>query len=105
MIIDGHTHINRKSWEAGGGLSDFDKNGVDLIIGMTFDFALCPSPGKPEFWKARNEELAEISAESNGRMVALCSVHPKDGTAAILEIQRAVNERKMMGISAQSGFS
>jgi uncharacterized protein len=98
MIIDGHTHINRRSWERGGGLSDFDQNGVDLIVGMIFDFALCPSPGNPQFWKAKNEELAEISAESSGRVVALCSVHPKDGPAAILEIRRAVNDRKMKGI-------
>lgn len=97
MVIDAHTHINRYSWENGGGVGDFRKNNVDIIIGMTFDFIECPSAGNPDFWIKKNNELIEIAKESEGRMIPFCSVHPKDGNLAIKEIKRAV-ENGMKGI-------
>jgi len=98
VIIDAHTHVNRKSWENGGGIADFKKNGVSLVVGMAFDFAQCPSPGRPEFWKERNDELSQIAAESKRSMVPFCSVHPNDNELAIAEIERAVTQCKMKGI-------
>ena len=98
MIIDAHTHINRHSWENGGGMKEFMQNGVDMIVGMIFDFAMCPSPGRPEFWRKKNHEMALIAQESNGRVIPFCSVHPKDGELASAEIRKAVKEEGMKGI-------
>ena len=103
MIIDAHAHFEIKQIvrNPDGFLEGLDKNNVDYAIGYVADLIGNRRTGWPDYWTARNKDLAEVGRLSRGRIFPTCTVNPEDRESALSEVRRAAREDNVVGIKLQ----
>ena len=103
MIVDAHTHLFER-FEYLEGLTaeqmieNLDRVGIDTAVLFTVEGLLGD-------YRATNEQIAETAARFPGRFVPFASVNPRDGDAALAEMDRAVGELGCRGFKLHPWWS
>jgi len=104
-MLDMHTHLRGKAFGMGrrstaSFLAMMDRAGIDRAVVMTLDGFFFDAV-------AANDALAEQAAESDCRLIPLCTVNPRHENA-VPEIRRCVEELGFRGVKLHpwwQGFS
>jgi predicted TIM-barrel fold metal-dependent hydrolase len=97
MIIDAHTHLFRQYvTQAGLSTDEFvtglQQAGIDkaLVFGLEQSFFGASQPA--------NNWIAENANRIPGVLYPVCTVHPRDGEAALREMERCASQLNMVGL-------
>jgi predicted TIM-barrel fold metal-dependent hydrolase len=103
MIVDAHTHLFERfeyleGLTANEMIANMDRVGIDMAVLFTVQ-------GLLGGYRATNDEIAETSRRFPGRFVPFASVNPRDGDAALAEMDRAVTELGCRGFKLHPWWS
>jgi aminocarboxymuconate-semialdehyde decarboxylase len=87
-------------WDPAAKLQHMDRLGIDisiLSIAPTMLFHWLESGPAQEFCRQTNEAMAELAAQSGGRLYGLATVPCQDPAAAATEMRRAVQDLGLLG--------
>jgi uncharacterized protein len=94
-IIDAHAHIRLGDDDGIGGVTPPHPLGtevlrkVDQSAGVRMSaLIVIAGKGQPDKTRAQNDAVMAIAAASGGRFYPVVSVHPADGEAALVELER-----------------
>lgn len=90
-IIDAHTHIQLPGsppiFGGAHAAADYLRLSKGLDIRHAAAFVMAPRGDLPKT-RALNNNVLSLAQEHSGRFLPICSVHPSDGSEALLELNR-----------------